>query len=231
MNLAQRLFACLFCVAACTQAHASRSSVTDPSDVSEAGDCELEAGLERRTSRGEPRQRDTSLRLACGIGWRTELEAAFARQRSVDLRGESFVAEAKTTLRERGDGRTGWALAVGVGAERVAGGRWQQSERFVLLEATRQLGPRWLVELQFGAARDLAARRNATLWALAAEHALSETVELRAELEGDDRGRPQAGVGLRYVLWPELAVLKLSYGTRGGPSRERRTGLGLKFEF
>ncbi len=218
------------CAAACASAQAARSSLSDESDVADAGDCEAELVYERARVRGEPALRDRALRLACGVGWNTELEAAHARQRSGAARGESLAFEAKTTLRDRGDNRIGWAVALGLGAERI-GGSWRRSEYGLAVEATRQLGEESLMEVKLGAMRDMLARRNSTTWAVAVEHALHERLELRAGLEGDDRGRPLLELGLRYTLWPDLVQLKLSHGVRSGSQRERITSLGLQVEF
>lgn len=69
------------------------------------------------------------------------------------------------------------------------------------------------------------------MWTLAVEHAITEAVETLAEVAGDDRRRPQVSVGLRYIVWPEHALVSLSYGASTGPLRERRLGLGVTFEF
>jgi hypothetical protein len=225
-----RLLAALVCVAACQAAQASRSSLSDESDVADAGDCESEVVFERLRARSEPTQRERGVRLTCGVGWNTELEATHARQRSGPARGESLRFEAKTTLRDRGPGRVGWAVALGVGAEGISGA-WRRSEHGFEVEATRQFGDAWLVEAKLGAVRDVLSRRDSTLWALALEHSLHERFELRAELEGDDRGRPVAKLGLRYTLWPDRLQLKLLHGVRGDRPRERSTSLGLQVEF
>jgi hypothetical protein len=229
MNAA-RWLAVLVCMATCQATHASRLSLSDESDVADAGDCESELAFERKSARGEPSQRERAVRLTCGIGWNTELEAAHARQRSGSSRGESLLFEAKTTLRDRGADRFGWALALGIGAER-SGGSWRRSEYGVAVEVTRQYSDDWLVEAKLGAVRDVRARRDSTIWSLAVEHALHERVEVRAELEGDDRGRPFVLLGLRYTLWPDRLQLKLKHGARGGPQRERVTSVGLQVEF
>jgi hypothetical protein len=225
-----RLLAALVCVAACHCTYASRSSLTDESDVADAGDCESELAFERLRSRGEAAQRERTLRLTCGVGGSTELEVAHARRHGGAARDEALAFEAKTALRARSPSQTGWAVALGVGAERKRGA-WRRSEQGFAIEATRPLGDAWLVEAKLGARRDQLSRRDSTLWALALEHALHERLELRAELEGDDRGRPVAKLGVRYTLWPERLQLKLSHGVRGGPQREHNTSLGLQVEF
>ncbi len=230
MNLVRCLLVAWACAAVGTSTHAARSSLSDESDIANAGDCQAELVFERTRVRGEGALRDRSLRLACGVGWNTELEAAHARQRSGATHGESLAVEAKTTLRDRGDNRFGWSVALGLGAER-SGSSWQRSDYAFAVEATRQLGERWLVEAKLGATRDVQSRRDSTRWAVALEHALHERLELRAELEGDDRGRPLMQLGLRYTLWPDDVQLKLLHGVRSGAQRERITSVGLQIEF
>lgn len=231
MSLSRHGIALLLCGLLCNAAQAGRSSVGDASDVAEAGDCQAETSFERIRPRNEARQRETSLRLACGVGWDTEVEATVARRRGGDARDQALTLEAKTTLVERGEGRIGWALALAVGAEKAAGGSWCQSEHSLSVEASYPLGATWLVEAQLGAQRERLDRRDSLLWAAAVEHAFSERIELRAQIEGDDRGRPLTGLAVKVDLWPEHLKLKLAYDTRTGPRAERRTSLSLRFEF
>jgi hypothetical protein len=231
MSLSRHWIALLLCGLLCNAAQAGRSSVADASDVAETGDCEAEMSFERIRPRGEARQRETSLRLACGIGWDTEVEATLARQRGGDAGSQTLVLEAKTVLAERGERRIGWAMVLAVGAEKPDGGSWRQTEHSLTLEATYSLGATWLVEAKLGAARERLDRRDGLRWAAAVEHALSERIEVRAEIEGDDRGRPLAGLALKVALWPEDLKLKLGYGSRSGPQAERRASLSLQVEF
>ena len=110
MTPARCLLAALCCAAACCSVHASRSSISDESDVAEAGDCETELVFDRATVRSERPQRDRTLRLACGVGWGIEVEAAHNRQRSGTARGEAIGLEVKSDLRERDENRVGWAV-------------------------------------------------------------------------------------------------------------------------
>jgi hypothetical protein len=230
MHHACLLAALVVCMAACSAAHGSRLSVSEESDVADAGDCESELVFERKSARGESTQRERSVRLTCGVGWNTELEAAHGRQHSDTQRHERLVFEAKTMLRDRSAGRIGWAVVLSLGADR-GGGSWHHRELGLTVEATRQIGNAWLVEAKIGAVRDKLSRRDSTLWALALEHALHERVELRAELEGNDRERPQAKFGLRYKVWPDRLQINFAHGVRGGVQRERATSLGVQVEF
>lgn len=197
----------------------------------EAGDCELETLFERHKARNAAAARESSIQLGCGIGWRTELAAGFSRQRSEGARDESISLEAKTLLREGGSAGVAWSLAYGMAAERGVGTDWQRGEHYVAAEAALRPAAGWRIEARLGTARDHAARKDKTLWSLAAEHALTDTTEVRAEFGGDDREPALAGIALRWQFWPERALLTLSGGTRTGPTRERRVGLGVSFEF
>lgn len=231
MRLVRRCLPALACAAACHVAWADRSRLDDGTDVVEAGDCQLETARERRWERGAAPDRETSIRFGCGIGWRTELMAAIARKRSDATREEAIELEGKTSLRDSGETGIGWAIAYGIGTERVAGSPRQRSGQFVAVEATLRPGSAWLVEGRLGSARDRPASRDSTRWSLAVEHALNDALEALAEVGGDDRGRPQASIGVRYAIWPELGQLELSYGAEKGALRKRRFGVSITIEF
>ncbi len=231
MRFAHRVVAGLACAAACHAALADRSRLAEDSEVIEAGDCEIEAGIERAKARDAARERSSSMQLNCGIGWRTELAATFVTTRSDGSRDRGFGVEAKTSLRDRGEGQLGWSLAYGVQAERGSSSRWRHAEQFIAIEVTYALGRDWLVEARLGAARDRVSRSDSTVWTLGAERALTESVEARLEVSGDDRHRPQWNAGLRFAVWPEHALLSVFYGGRSGPQRERQAGVALTIEF
>lgn len=232
MPTPRRVLALLVLATACSAALAERSRLSDEADVFEAGDCEVETGFERRSVPGSPRERESSIQLACGIGWNTELAASFARKHGGGApRDDAVDLEIKTSLRQRSDGQLGWALVLGVGGERQAGSSWRRSEHRVAVEATLEPAPGWLVEARIGSARDRVARHDTTQCLLAVERALTDTLEVRAEVDADDRRRPLLGVALRWQFWPDHASLKVSYGARSGPDRERLVGATLGFEF
>lgn len=228
---ASRILA-LICAAACHAAQAERSRLDDGVDVVERGDCEVETTWQRRTTRGEPPERESALGLVCGIGWGSEWAVAFARTHGNGARHDALGFEGKTALRARAGARPGWTLAYGAGAERSAGGGpWRRTEHFIALEATLQPAAGWLAEIKLGTARQRSARRDTTRWSLGLERGLPESIEAVAELAGDDRDRPLASVALRWRIWPEHALLALRYGVKMAPQRERRLGLGVTFEF
>jgi hypothetical protein len=223
-----RLLAALAC---CSASLAAAQGLGADSAVADGGDCEVETSVEHTKARGEPRQRESAVRFACGIGWRTELEATLAHVRSGGASERLVSLEAKTTVRDRGDDGIGWAVAVGIDAERLASGRWRRSEQRIEVEASRQLGPAWLAEAKLGSARERAARCQRTTWALSIERAWSETAEIKCELSGDDRDKPFIGVGWRYALWRDDVQLKASWAARTGAPHERQIALSLQVEF
>jgi hypothetical protein len=210
-------------------AHAERSLLE--ADEVEAGDCEIETQLSRKTVRGAGSQREASVQLACGVGAGTEITVAIARRRGDDGRDTAASLEGKTALQTRSDRGLAWALEYGIAIERDAQAGWRRGDGFVAIEASWRPAPGWAAEAKLGTLRQHAERRNATTASLAVERAIAERLEGRAELQADDRDRPQLELTLRYAIEPGLAALKLSYAARGGQARERQVAIGLAVEF
>ena len=216
-------------------ASAERSRLTQEADVVEAGDCEVESAGARERARGKGPARESSLELNCGVGASTEVSLLVARRRSDNGRERGMGLEGKTGLVPRRQAGIGWSLAYGLARLRENAGPWRTAEHFVALEASHQVATAWLLVAQLGTLRERIERRDRTRWSLAAEHALlAERLELKLELGGDDRDRrrrPQVGAALRLTLWPDDFSLTLRYEAGPAPNRERRTGLGLAYEF
>jgi hypothetical protein len=225
-----RLLTALACSGASALAAAQRSGLGADSAVADAGDCEVETAFEHGKKRGEAAQRGSALRFACGIGWRTELEAKMAWTRAGIQHERVLALDAKTSLRDRQRDAVGWALGLGIDAQRLDG-RWRRSEQRVELEASRQFGALWLGEAQLGTVRDSFNRRRSTTWALSVEYAWNERVEVRAELSGDDRDKPFLALGWRRAVWGEDLQLELTWAERLAWPRERKLALALQYEF
>ncbi len=230
MENIRRLLVTLACAAVCTASHAGRSRLDDE-DAAKRGECEIELATARQTARGAAVEHETAVELDCGIGWRTELVAALARQRSAGERTESIDLEARTALFDRGSSGIAGSLAYGASADRGAGGPWRRSAHFVALEANWRPADTWVVEGRVGWRRDQLERREMRLWMLAVEREISDRLEARVELEDDTRSRPLASIQLRFEFWPDRARLNVSYAARSGPTHERRLGVGVTFEF
>lgn len=229
MHPPRRLLAVLACAAASHAAWADRSKLDEEGAV-ERGDCELELQRERKTVRGEPSELGSSVQLGCGIGLRTELIVAVARQGSGSARDDSFDFEAHTWLGRVGG--LGWTLELGASRERESGRRWHLAEHAAALVAAYPPSETWVFEAKLGTVRDRIQRRRTTVWELAVEHEVFDPFVVRAALEGNDRrGRPFATIELHYEIWPDRARVNLSCGGRSGAAHERLLGVGVTFEF
>lgn len=217
------------CAAACGVGHADRSRLGGDSGGAEPGDCELEAAVEQRSSRGAARERNSAIQLDCGVGWASELTLFLARRRGDGDRTQDWGVEGRTLLYWGGD--RGLALLYGSSTERDGRGPWRRSGQFMALEASWQPANEWRLETRLGSDRDRLARWNSTTWALAAERAITERLEARVELSGDDRSRPLTQMALRWEVLPETAAITLTGGGRAGASREHRLEAALTLEF
>ena len=231
MKLTAALLAFLALAGTSSGTHAQHSPLPDEAEVLDKNDCEVGLAYEHQTQRREPTEHERSISLACGIGWRTELALGFSRLRSDGTSSKTIGFEGRTSLPVAGPGKVTWALVYGLEAERAVSGGWHRSEQYAALEAILGLERGWLLEATLGSARDLPSRSSSTPWMLAVEREIANDVEVRAELNGDDHGRPMLGLELRHANLFEDAEISLSAGTRGGRSRERRFGLGISFEF
>ena len=232
MRVRVPLVAAFLALACLHSAQADRSRLGADADEIEAGDCEVETTLARQTRRGAGPERETSIELACGVGFRTEVTLSAARRRGDGGRETERALEGKTTLTSPADAGVGLALGYGASAVREQHSAWRSSEHFVVVAASYRLSSDWATEAKLGTARQRAARHDSTIWLLAVEHALiAELLEARVELSGDDRDKPKLELSLRYTIRPESVSLKLASGIQAGPQRARQVRLGLIVEF
>jgi hypothetical protein len=230
MPLRHHLFAALIVVTIGGTARADRSRLSAETDVVEAGDCELEFSFGRKKAQQAAPERQQAMQLGCGIGWQTELAATGERARGDGGRADGFTFEAKTTLLEGRNG-FGWSLVYGFERARNRTAAWRTQQLFMSANVTFEPAPAWLLEARIGTARDLSARRDRSPWALGVEHAVTPRFEVRAALEGADRGRPEWRIGMRCQPWPEDLSLSLEYGAGSGAARERSIGVAVSVEF
>lgn len=229
-----QLLVALLCALACGASHADRSRLDDE-NVARRGDCEVELAMERQTVRQAEGHSVAPhaevVQLSCGVGARTEIVAAYTRERSDGERALAVDLEARSTLFDLGRAGGAWSLSYGASAERSAGTSWRTVAHFVALDAAWRPAEAWVLEARLGWSRDRIEARHTRAWLLAVEHEISDRLEVRAEVADDPHSRPLVGVELRCEFWPDVARLQLSWAARSGASRERRLGVGLAFEF
>jgi hypothetical protein len=209
-------------------AHAARPLATDDTGVLDRGDCELEAVLSRDKADGVTVD-GRSLQLGCGVGGRTQLALALDRAREDGLSVRGTTLAGKVALLPGDD--ASWSVSASVSWLSVPGQRREHAATTVNLLHTRSLGTDFTLHANLGHVHDALARRAATSWGLALEHAGWGPVALMGELVGDDLAAPAWNVGLRWTVVPDAWVLDVAYGQQMVGGRPKAFSLGVKFSF
>jgi hypothetical protein len=166
---------------------------------------------------------------ACNFGLGIEWQLGFARS---NFEGPSRYAESyfqgKTAWRPL-DGGT-WAVGLVIGVtkhpQEPAAPGWVNP--YAIVPVSFQAGDATTLHVNAGWAREKAERRDAFIWGVAVEHALTPSFTLLGETYGDDRGNPFFRLGARYVAIRNRLDFDLSVVTRSGAERaDRFISLGL----
>lgn len=172
--------------------------VTETADALPARDCEVEAGIARDDARAAPTIKGTDMVFGCGVGWNTQVNAAWVRERVEGASANGYGLLGKTTLVMPEAGRMGWGVAYGVAAARNGTNSLQWQQAALGLMVTREISSNWLVHANLGTSRDRNARLNSTVWSLGVES--TDPLAMAADVYGDDRSRPWVSAGLGYSL-------------------------------
>lgn len=215
-------------------AQAGRPLTTEDAGVLEAGECELEVYAGHERQRPEGRARGASVQGSCGVGH--GVQAALAAER-VRVRGsedagrdEGGLLSFKARLLGEDDDDPALALVGGLHWGRHDHEAFRRDSLALGLAGTLPLPQGFTAHANLGHYHDHAERQRSTFWALALEKALTDTVDLGAELYGDDRGRPWRGLGLRWAATPSLTV-GTSYAVQAGAGRARLVTVGVTLGF
>jgi hypothetical protein len=218
-----RVFVAVLIVTA-MPAFAGRPLTTEDASVVEDKACQLETWLDR--------SREAThgwLVPACNFGANIEWQAGFARTRE-DGRSRFSEAyfQAKTFWSLAEDAPWAIGLVTGVARKQRETHRgWESPYVIVPLSVTSDRNATTF-HFSVGWSHDRAARRNATLWGVAAETAISPRLTLLGETFGENGARPFIRAGGRFSVVKDLLDADLSYVTRpGGPRAERYVSLGL----
>lgn len=209
-------------------AHAARPLGTDDSDVLDRGSCELEAVLSRDKA-GATRVDGKALQLGCGVGAGTQVALAVdrAKEEGLRVRGTTLAGKVSLVPGEEASwsasGSVQWVAATGQGNRHAA--------TSVNLLHTRALGEEFTLHANLGHVQDALARRGATTWGVALEHAGWGPVALMGELIGDDLAAPAWNIGLRWTAVPDQWVLDIAYGQQIVGGRPKSLSLGVKLSF
>lgn len=215
-------------------AQAGRPLATEDAGVLEAGDCELEVYAAQERLRPAGRARGASVQGSCGVGH--GVQAALAAER-VRVRGnddagrdEGGLLSFKARLLGDDDDDPALALVGGLHWGRHDHEAFRRDSLALGLAGTLPLPQGFTAHANLGHYQDHAEHQRSTVWALALEKALTDTVDLGAELYGDDRGRPWRGLGLRWAATPSLTV-GTSYAVQAGAGRARLVTVGVTLGF
>lgn len=205
-------------------AHAGRPLTTEDARLLEEKACQVEAWVDR--------SRDATqywLVPACNFGANIEWQTGFARARAD---GRSAFSEAylqaKTVWQSLGDSPWGVGLVAGVTRKQRETHRgWENPYVIVPVSVAPDQAPA-SIHFNVGWTHDRAERRNATLWGMGAETAVSSRLTLLAEAFGENAARPFLRAGGRVTVIKDQLELDLTLVTRPGGSREDRfVSLGL----
>ena len=194
MNACTRLASLAACLIAATASAGPR--VTETADALPARDCELEAGVARERASGAPTLKGTEAVFGCGVGWATQVNVGWVRDRVAGESASGYSLLGKTTAAMPEAGRIGWGLAYGISAAREGGNRLRWQEAAVTLVATREIAGNWLLHANLGISHARDAGINTTVWSLGLES--TDTLALATDVFGDDRNRPWVSAGVGY---------------------------------
>lgn len=209
-------------------AHAARPLNTDDTGVLDPGRCEAEAVLVRDKADGAT-VRGQGLQLGCGVGSRAQAALAVDQAREDGLRVRGITASVKVALLSGDD--ASWSVSGAVSGVSAQGESPQHAATAVNLLHTRALGQRHVLHVNLGHVHDALARRGATTWGVAIEHAGWGPWALMGELTGDDLAAPSWNLGLRWTGVPERWVLDIAYGQQLAGNRPKALSMGLKLLF
>ena len=195
----------------------------------EAKACQVEAWVDRG--------RDASTGWfvpACNFGANIEWQAGFARTREAgEARFSEAYFQAKTLLREmRDDSPWGVGLVLGVTkrSRQETHRGWDNPYAIVPFSVAID-GTPLTFHANAGWSRDREQQRDATLWGVAMEAAITERLTFVAEAFGENSDKPFIRAGGRWNVIKDRLDIDLTYVTRPGGAREDRyASLGLTWQ-
>lgn len=216
--------ALMLCSAA---AWADRPLVSETADVIGPGQCQIETGLARQSSRGAPSLRMADVLGSCNVAGHHQLGISLGSARQSGATDLSLGLVGKTTLKMPEDGAIGYALAYGLTTEKASGQGWRHGGTRLFGVATQELTKNLLGHLNLGWLRTESDRSNSTTWSVGMEG--EGSLRWAADVFGDDRSRPWVSGGLLFPLADKISA-NLAYAQQFERPRVRQWTLGFKLE-
>jgi hypothetical protein len=203
---------------------AGRPLTTEDASVLQDKACQVETWLD-----GSREATQGWLVPACNFGANIEWQAGFARtwEEGRSRYSEAYF-QAKTFWRPAADAP--WAIGLVTGVtrkQRETHRGWENPYVTVPVSVTLDHSA-MTFHLNVGWSHDRAENRNATVWGVAAETAISPRLTLLGEAFGENGARPFIRAGGRFSVVKDLLDADLTFVTRpGGTRAERYVSLGL----
>lgn len=203
----------------CAPALAGRPLATDDAGTTEAGTCQVESWLERRSGDGA-----WVVAPACGLAKGLEIGADYTLPKAHDvLRGAAGVAlkwAPEGWKLDTAVGELNFGLKLGAAFAKPSGSDWQRTELGMLGLASLQPAKDWTVHANLGTAHDRASRTTASLVNLALAWTLSEQGLLFLETQANSKRAVFGGTvntaGGRWWLVKDRFGLDLTASRQAG---------------
>ena len=212
-------------------AHAGRPLQTEDAGVLERGACEIELAVGRERADVSSTTDAGRAQFGCGIGFRSQVALAFAREHGGGDRSDLAAVVGKTWLRELTEEQTGITLAWSAGVVHPRGGGTERDAYEIRAVVTHPAGP-WLLHGNLGWLRSETEHRDGTVWGAAVERTgLLGPIDAMLEFFGASSEKRWANAGLRWNVAPGSLSIDGSYGRQTGSAGSTLVTLGMKLAF
>lgn len=212
--------------------HAGRPMATEDAATLPDGECEVESFVGRARAPGEPRLSMASVQIGCGVGSRNQVALAISGSRLDGLSAQAVAVLGKTRLTAPVEQGTNYSLAWGVSAQRQSGQTLKHEASYLTAVMSMDLSDDLIWHANVGWTNSKSESMSTTVWATGLEYATSPTLDLTAEIYGNDReNQPWLQVGARWAVVADKFLLDTSYGMQTGAVKARLFTVGLHYFF
>jgi hypothetical protein len=219
---------------ACSSVHAGRPFFSEDAGVPEKSACEWESVAAHASADGTPSAAQLTTQVGCGVGSlggiATQLAAGLGQSRSDGFTDKAYWLSGKSGWSGAGDAPLMLAVAYGANWLRPAGGTSGLASVFVNFVVTQRLADKLTGHLNLGWVGSRPARLNTSTWNAVVEYAVTDAVDVGAELFGFERSSAFMGTGVRWTVSKSLS-LNAGYAMQSGGDRNRLGSLGIKLTF
>lgn len=218
----------------CASAHASRPFFAEDGGVLEKSSCELESVVAHASADGMLSATQLTTQVGCGVGQlmgiATQLAAGAGRLHSDGSTDKAFWVAGKSGWSAADNSALMLALAYGANWLRPAGGPSRLETVFVNLVVTKQMTEKVTGHVNLGWLGNRPAKTSVATWNAVLEYAVTDAVDVGAEVFGAEHASAFTGVGMRWAVSKALS-LNAGHAVQKGDPRNRLSSLGIKLAF